>query len=55
MGKRQIKGRTKDGQGRGKTQGRTWGPMVYNEIVGYKVTPKVHSAIMSKQKKKKSK
>jgi len=53
MGKRLLKGRQKDGQGRGKTIGRSWGPMVYNEIVGYKVTPKVNAAIMAKEKKKK--
>lgn len=52
MGKRLLKGRIKDAKGRGKTTGRSWGPMVYNEIVGYKVTPKVNASIMAKQKKK---
>ena len=53
MSKRMQKERKKDSQGRGKIMGRSWGPMVYNEIVGHKVTPKVNAAIMAKQKKKK--
>lgn len=44
MAKKTLSGRTK-----GKTMGRSSGPLVWNEKVGRKVTPKMNNAINSKK------
>ena len=46
MSKKTLSGRTKIKHGLvGKTLGRSRGPLVYNEHVGYKVTQKINDAI----------
>ena len=44
MAKRILQGRTQK-KGVGKLYGRSYGPMVYNEHVGHKVTQKIDKAI----------
>ena len=44
MAKRILQGRTQN-KGVGKLYGRSYGPMVYNDHVGLKVTPKIDAAI----------
>jgi hypothetical protein len=45
MSKKLLKGKTQLKGNIGKLYGRSSGQMVYNEIVGYKVTPKIDAAI----------
>ena len=53
MSKRTLKGRNKIKHGLvGKTLGRSFGPLVYNEHVGYKVTQKINKAINRNREKK---
>ena len=53
MSKRTLKGRNKIKHGLvGKTMGRSRGPLVMNEHVGYKVTQKLNDAINRNKNKK---
>tara|TARA_R110000796_G_scaffold251567_2_gene383335 strand:- start:997 stop:1158 length:162 start_codon:yes stop_codon:yes gene_type:complete len=53
MSKKTLSGRTKIKHGLvGKTLGRSRGPLVYNEHVGYKVTQKINDAIIKNKKEK---
>ena len=53
MSKRTLKGRNKIKHGLvGKTMGRSRGPLVMNEHVGYKVTQKLNDAINRNKKGK---
>jgi hypothetical protein len=50
MAKRTLKGRTKV-MNAGKTMGRSYGPLVFNEHVGVKVTQKIDKDINSNRSK----
>ncbi len=49
MAKRTLQGRTQK-KGVGKLYGRSYGPLVYNEHVGIKVTQKIDQAIKKNKK-----
>ena len=49
MAKRILQGRTQK-KGVGKLYGRSYGPLVFNEHVGYKVTQKIDQAIKKNKK-----
>ena len=51
MAKRILQGRTQN-KGVGKLYGRSYGPMVFNEHVGYKVTQKIDKAIKNNKERK---
>ena len=51
MSKKILQGRTQN-KGVGKLYGRSSGEMVFNEHVGYKVTPKLNQAINKNLQKK---
>ena len=51
MAKRILQGRTQN-KGVGKLYGRSYGPLVFNEHVGYKVTQKINNAINNNKERK---
>lgn len=52
MSKRSLEGRTQLKGYVGKTTGRSRGPLVYNEVVGIKVTQKIDEAIKKNRDRK---
>ena len=50
MSKKNLEGRTQLKSSVGKTTGRSFGPMVYNDIVGRMVTQKIDAAIKKNRK-----
>ena len=52
MSKRNLEGRTQFKGHIGKTTGRSRGPLVYNDVVGIKVTQKVDEAIKKNRDRK---
>tara|TARA_E500000318_G_C3497125_1_gene186862 strand:+ start:319 stop:477 length:159 start_codon:yes stop_codon:yes gene_type:complete len=52
MSKRTLQGRTQLKGGVGKTYGRSYGPMVYNETVDNLVTQKIDKAIKRNKQNK---
>jgi len=50
MSKKNLEGRTKFKGHIGKTTGRSRGPLVYNDVVGIKVTQKIDEAIKKNKK-----
>jgi len=50
MSKKNLEGRTQLKSHIGKTTGRSRGPLVYNEVVGIKVTQKIDEAIKKNRK-----
>ena len=50
MSKRSLEGRTQFKGHIGKTTGRSRGPLVYNDVVGIKVTQKIDEAIKKNKK-----
>ena len=51
MSKKTLQGRTQI-RGKGKLYGRSSGPLVFNEIVNRKVTPKIDAAIKKNRESK---